>query len=174
MVTLHPHRPSGIGWYQAAAKHGHVHRLCEAQRWAPPDQGPWMLDFYSGLEQSLFQTVTEGNISQRGSSPVSAAENKFQKWLTKEERSTEKIIRKREEQGKYKGQHDEPKSATADEAFLRTIAYLFQTVSPDTTTKPYQTFKGQAAQRQSTLAIYNCHNRMTFRTRPRCRLNGPT
>lgn len=60
-------------------------------------------EFYSGLEQSLFQTITEDQISQRGSSSGPGAEGEFGKWLTKKERSVERTIRRREEAGKYKG-----------------------------------------------------------------------
>lgn len=60
-------------------------------------------EFYSGLEQSLFHTVTEDQISQRGSSSGSGAEAEFGKWLTKKERTVERIIHKREAAGEYKG-----------------------------------------------------------------------
>ncbi|KAI7782518.1 hypothetical protein LA080_013153 [Diaporthe eres] len=60
-------------------------------------------EFYSGLEQSLFHTITEEQISQRGSSPRSGDEEKYKKWLAKRKRSIKKTIRKREEAGKHKG-----------------------------------------------------------------------
>lgn len=61
-------------------------------------------ELYSGLEQSLFHTVTEEQTSQRGSSSGSGDEEKFGKWLTKKKRSLEKIIRKREEEGIFSRQ----------------------------------------------------------------------
>lgn len=57
------------------------------------------LEFYSGLEQSLFHTVTEEQTSQRGSSSGSGDEEKFGKWLIKKKRSLEKTTREREEEG---------------------------------------------------------------------------
>lgn len=60
-------------------------------------------EFYSGLEQSLFQTVTEDQISQQGSSSGKGDKKKYEGWLELRQRSVNNTIRDRKpEKGKGK------------------------------------------------------------------------
>lgn len=59
--------------------------------------------FYYWLDQSLFYTITEKQISQRRSSSGKEDRKKFERFLARRKRSVNKAIEERKKEGKYKG-----------------------------------------------------------------------
>lgn len=55
------------------------------------------------MEQSLFHTVTDEDISQSNSSSEKGAEKKFEEWPINRKRSVEKTINDRKEKGNHEG-----------------------------------------------------------------------